>query len=164
MDAWFQFVYVSKRPFSSNILLQHFSFPLQFFILHSTNKEADDAQVNRKGSGLKSRLANQTRSVVWWWWSNLTSVFTGVVPNAELSGNRLLRPHPPGENREKSWYGVFWGSCIFGPLRVSRNRTHYCFSHYSHVICIIWWEINHTQPLFFIVSAWLSVKMCLFGP
>ena len=27
-----------------------FSFPLEFFILHSSNREADDVQIERKGS------------------------------------------------------------------------------------------------------------------
>ena len=37
-NAWLQFVYVSKLTFSSDILLQHFSFPFEIFILHSTNR------------------------------------------------------------------------------------------------------------------------------
>ena len=121
-NAWLQFVYVSKRTFSSNILLQHFSFPLQFFILHSTNKEADDAQVNRKGSGLKSRLANQTRSVVWWWWSNLTSVFTGVVPNAELSVNRLLSS-PALCSSGRGTKSGFLSSALTTPRQICESLT-----------------------------------------
>ena len=44
MGAWLQFVYVSKRTFSSNILLPEFSFSFVCFILPSTNREADDVQ------------------------------------------------------------------------------------------------------------------------
>ena len=49
MGAWLQFVYVSERAFPSNILLLEYSFRLEFFILHSTNMEADDVQMERKG-------------------------------------------------------------------------------------------------------------------
>ena len=49
MGAWLQFVYVSKKTFSSNILLVEFFFPLDFLIFHSTNnREADDVQMERK--------------------------------------------------------------------------------------------------------------------
>ena len=51
MDAWLQLVYVYKRTFSSNILLpEGFFFPLEFFILHSTDREADDVQMEQKES------------------------------------------------------------------------------------------------------------------
>ena len=43
MGAWLQFVCVSKRTFSDNILLLEFSFPFEFFILHPTDMEADDS-------------------------------------------------------------------------------------------------------------------------
>ena len=58
-----QFVYVSKGTFSSNIMFQ-FSFLLKFFMLQSTNREADDVQIERKGSCTKLRLANQRRRQV----------------------------------------------------------------------------------------------------
>ena len=61
MGAWLLFVYVSKRPFSSNILLLELSFPLEFFILQSSESEVDNVQMERKGSWTKSKLANQTR-------------------------------------------------------------------------------------------------------
>ena len=50
MGAWLQFVYVSKKAFSNNILLLEFSIPLEFFIFYSTKGEADDVQTERKGS------------------------------------------------------------------------------------------------------------------
>ena len=51
MGAWLQFVYFSKKAFSSNVLLLEFSFPLpEFFVLHSTSREADDEQMEPKGS------------------------------------------------------------------------------------------------------------------
>ena len=50
MGSWLKFVPVSEETFSSNILIQEFSFPAEFFILHSTNREADDVQTKRKGS------------------------------------------------------------------------------------------------------------------
>ena len=49
MGAWLQFVYLNKRPFSSNILLLVF-FSLEFFTLHPTHREADDVQMEQKGS------------------------------------------------------------------------------------------------------------------
>ena len=42
MRAWLQVAYVSKRTFSSNILLLQFSFHLDFVMLLSTKREADD--------------------------------------------------------------------------------------------------------------------------
>ena len=60
MGAWLQFVYGSKRTFSSNLVLPEFPFPLEFFIRHSTNSEADDVQMERKGSSIKLKLASQT--------------------------------------------------------------------------------------------------------
>ena len=50
MDAWLWFVYVGKGKFLVNILLPEFSFPLEFFISHSTDREADDVQTERTGS------------------------------------------------------------------------------------------------------------------
>ena len=50
MGAWFQFVDVGKKTFSTNSLLSEFFFPLEFFIFHSTNREAEDVQIERKGS------------------------------------------------------------------------------------------------------------------
>ena len=50
MDLRLQFVYVNKRSFSSNILLPEFTIPLEFFVLHSTNEQADGVQTERKGS------------------------------------------------------------------------------------------------------------------
>ena len=44
MGAWLQFVYMSKKTFLSDIFLPDFSFPLELFILHSTDREADDVQ------------------------------------------------------------------------------------------------------------------------
>ena len=41
MGAWLKSVHVSKTTFSTNILLPDFPFPLEFVILHSTNKEVD---------------------------------------------------------------------------------------------------------------------------
>ena len=61
MGAWLQFVYVSERAFPSNILLLEYSFRLEFFIHHSTNMEADDVQMERKGNWMKLKLTNQTR-------------------------------------------------------------------------------------------------------
>ena len=49
MGAWLQFVYISKRTFFMFLLLE-FSFSLEFVILHSTNREADDVQMERTGS------------------------------------------------------------------------------------------------------------------
>ena len=45
MGAWLQ------RTFSSNILLVEFSFPVEFFILHSTNREAD-----KRADGVERKL------------------------------------------------------------------------------------------------------------
>ena len=50
MDAWLQFVYVSKGTFSSYILVLRFSSPHEFFMLHLTDREADNVQMERKGS------------------------------------------------------------------------------------------------------------------
>ena len=61
---WLQLVYMSKRTSSSNIFLLEFSFPLKFFILQSTNREADDVQMEQRGSWIKSRLANPMRRQV----------------------------------------------------------------------------------------------------
>ena len=43
-------VYVNKSTFLCLILLPQFSFPLAFFILRVPNREADDVQMERKGS------------------------------------------------------------------------------------------------------------------
>ena len=48
MGAWLQFVCVSKRKCRANFFLLEFSFPLDFFILHST--KADDVQIEWKES------------------------------------------------------------------------------------------------------------------
>ena len=50
IDTWLQFVYMSKRTFSGNILSPEFSFSFDFFILHSASRKADDVQTERKGS------------------------------------------------------------------------------------------------------------------
>ena len=44
-NMWLLFVYMSKSIFSHNILLLEFSIPLEFFIHHSTNREADNMQM-----------------------------------------------------------------------------------------------------------------------
>ena len=50
MGASLQCDYVSKGTFSSDILLLDFffSFSLELIILHSTNREADEVQLERK--------------------------------------------------------------------------------------------------------------------
>ena len=58
MGAWLQFVFVSKRTFSSNVLLLEFVSLLSLFpppppllqILHPTNREANDVQTEWKRS------------------------------------------------------------------------------------------------------------------
>ena len=50
MGAWLQFIYVSKRIFSSNVLLLRVFFSLDFLILSFTDREADDEKMERKGS------------------------------------------------------------------------------------------------------------------
>ena len=50
MGTRLQFVYVSKRTFSTYILLLEFFFSLEFFIHLYTTREADDVQMERKGS------------------------------------------------------------------------------------------------------------------
>ena len=73
MAGWLQFVNVNKNTLSSNFLFFFFVFflatvffSLEFFIFHSTSKEADAVQMERKGSGMKLKLANQTRRQVEW--------------------------------------------------------------------------------------------------
>ena len=53
LGAWLQFVDGNKRRYSRNILLLELSFPLEFFILHFTNREEDD-RVERKLSEIKA--------------------------------------------------------------------------------------------------------------
>ena len=50
MGAWLQFVYVSKRTVYKQHSVLEICFPIQFSSLHSTNREADDVQMERKGS------------------------------------------------------------------------------------------------------------------
>ena len=61
--ACLQFVHTHKGTFSGNILLLQFSFLLEFVILHSTNKEADDSDgVERKMDDLNADQSDMQTS------------------------------------------------------------------------------------------------------
>ena len=64
MGACLQFVYVSKRTSSSKILLLEFCLPLESFVLYSTNRGADDVQMEQRKELNKVKAGIKTRRQV----------------------------------------------------------------------------------------------------
>ena len=117
MGVWLQSVYISERTFSGNIFLLELSFLHGFFILYSTNRKADNLQIERTEGWMKSWLANHDADKLSGnrLLAAMSCAASGQLPSTCIPNPRkfLQRFEPPTRKQE---------SCVHPPSHPLKNK------------------------------------------